>query len=313
MQIKLDLRHIKQFMASISLLLVLILVAPLAQANVDVYPCHNCTSEYAWQAKANQYGPGNIGYLYSFQSRQIRKFRTEGQLMGAGGDPTLQRAGESTQSSPSVQWLTVEANYQQQFQDMLTVRDYFGVPLSAIRIPIALQATDTTNLGVNVGGLDVYTVLTNSPNQHALLSWLQEQRASLFNFIPNAGVADGLSRLLQSIDRALTHGELLKVTYEVTFTNGSKLYVVDTGEGWPTVSDTWPAGVDQNNNFIQFPDRNNVQSAGMYNIHNNDLNNWIYYMQSGGVQVSGSGSGSGGYNMSCSWDGHQLHCAIQQH
>src|SRR5690606_5838780 len=100
-----------------------------ASADVVMHPCA-CTTEAQWQSRAAASGHGVVGYLYSFEARQVRKYRNTGII------PLAQGADQQTQVpiQPAVQWLVVEARYQQQFDDMLLVRDHFGKPISKIAI-----------------------------------------------------------------------------------------------------------------------------------------------------------------------------------
>jgi len=52
---------------------------------------------------------------------------------------------------PNVTWLVVEARYQQQFDDMLLVRDFFARPLSGIRIDHDLPSGAVNDRAAAVG------------------------------------------------------------------------------------------------------------------------------------------------------------------
>jgi hypothetical protein len=274
-----------------------------ASADVVMHPCA-CTTEAQWQSTAAASGHGMAGYLYSFEARQVRKFRNSGII------PLAQGTDLQTQApiQPTVQWLVVEARYQQQFDDMLLVRDHFGKPISKIAISYEIPVDATNSHGANVGGYNAYSVMNNSSQENHLALHLSEQRASVLATIPNAGVVNALLRLMQSLDKALTNGELLKLQIEVLFEDGSRMIYEDTGELHPArVEGTaW----DRNLNTIPDAPLGPGNGTGDYDIHAGDLGSWMNYMQSMGVQFTDGSGGSGSGTISCSWDGHKLTCRI---
>jgi len=271
-----------------------------ATADVVMHPCA-CSTEAQWQSTAAASGHGMVGYLYSFEARQVRKFRNSGAILGTGMDQQVQAP-----IPPTVQWLIVEARYQQQFDDMLLVRDYLGKPISKIAISYEIPGDAANSGGANVGGYNAYSVMNSSSQENNLALHLAEQRASILATIPNAGVVDALLRLIQSLDKALTSGELLKLQIEVLFEDGSRMIYEDTGGLRPArVEGTaW----DRNLNTIPDAPLGPGNGTGNYDIHEGDLAGWMDYMQSMGVRFTDGSSGSG--TISCSWDGHKLTCRI---
>lgn len=269
----------------------------LAVADVSMDRCA-CSTEAQWTARAAGYGPGRIGYLYDFGSRQVRKFRNAGGVVSSTGGGREMSAGHG---GPSVTWLTVEARYQQQFDDMLLVRDHFRRPLSAISIDYSLPESAANGRGAQVGSYNSYTIMSGSVYENNLRDFLLEQRPTVLKAIPNAGVADALVRLLQASDKALTNGELLRVEITVKFPDGSEAVFVDDGNGKPTRTPN--ATIDRNNNRIpETPE----SGRGIYEIHEADLGAWKQYMQSMGVQFIDVSGGQ----IRCSWDGRTLTCRI---
>ncbi len=264
-----------------------------ASADVTMERCA-CSSEAQWAAKAASFGSGHVGYLYDFKSRQVRKFRNSGTILGSGDGMQLQAGGD-----PEVLWLQVEARYQQQFDDMLTVRDYFARPLSAITITYHLPADASNSHGAPVGSYNAYSMMTASSFENHLRIHLQEQRQAIFDVIPNAGVANALARLLQALDKVFTNGELLKVEITVIFPDGSEAIFIDDG-GKPARKPG--ETVDRNQNTIP---ESPADGRGYYDIDARDLEAWTHYMQSMGVQFT-SGSGM----IFCTWDGHTLACRV---
>lgn len=272
-------------------------------ATADVMMTHcACTSDAQWEAAAARSGQGVTGYLYSFQGRQVRKFRNSGMMPGTGADRHMQAPVQ-----PTVQWLVVEPAYQQQFDDMLLVRDYFGKPISKILIPYPIPGGATNTFGASVGSYDAYTVMSGSAYGNHLAMHLREQRASVLSAVPDAGVVDALLRLLQQpMIKALPDGELLKLTYEVVFKDGSRVAYEDTGDGTPTRV----AGSSWDRNLNTIPEGPvGPGTGGNYDIHDDDLGNWIRHMQSMGVQLT-SGSRGGSSMIYCAWDGQALTCRL---
>ena len=266
-----------------------------AAADVIMEHC-GCWTESQWTAAAASRGAGSVGYLYDFASRQVRKFRNGGGVILGGGDSREPMAG----GAPDVTWLIVEARYQQQFDDMLMVRDFFARPLSGIRIDYDLPSGAVNDRGAPVGTYNGYTIMNGSVYENNLRDYLAEQRQQILSVIPNAGVVDALTRLLQSLDKAITSGELLKVEITVKFPDGSEAVFIDDGDGRPVRKPNETR--DRNNNTIA---ESAGSGAGMYDVDNRDYEAWFHHMQMMGVRFV-----NGYQTIFCTWDGQTLTCRV---
>ncbi len=278
-------------------------VASLARADITVERCV-CSTEAQWTARAASFGAGYVGYLYNFDSAQIRKYRNAGMING-GGSAISGDGGQETQGGggSGVTWLPVEARYQEQFNDLLVVRSYFARPLSAISIEFNLPQDAVNQRGIQVGDYNAYSIMNSPGAEMNLRDYLLEQRRSIFNSVNRSipeGVVDTLVRVLQTIDRVRTKGEYLKITIKVIFKDGSRAAFVDDGDGRPTRKPG--ATVDRNGNPIP---ETPAAGRGEYDIHADDYEAWFRYMQSMGVQFTRE-SGT----IHCAWDGETLRCRV---
>ncbi|MBO9664780.1 hypothetical protein [Dokdonella sp.] len=284
-------------------------------AKADIHPARcDCTTEQIWENRAKGYAIGHVGYLYSFATRQLRKFEVV--YADGGGDPL--RGGEEDRSrqagedglsvATAVNWLPVEPRYATYFNDMLAVRDYFARPLSGIPISYEMPANAVDSRGNPVGSYNAYGLVNTPANSNRLENYLEERRAEIMGQNVAHGLANKLSALLQSIDKVIADGELLKVATTVTFSDGGKMEFVMSADTNGEAERTEGSGVDSNDNSIR--EQINSSAGGYYEIKPGDLDDFYQNMLRQGVTIT-RGSGSRILRYSCIWNGTRLSCSIQ--
>lgn len=293
--------------------------APAVQARaVSAEPCA-CRTEADWKSEAQNHGWFAQGYLYSFETRQIRKFKNSGD---AGTAPAMAdlaaAAGAGRQTHDvaqtneggnvgangieiQVSWQTVEPEYQAYFGKLLALRDATLRPLSAIQVRYQMPADATDSKGNHVGGYGGYDLVNNPAHNLNMSDYLAEKRTDIFGHSDVATIADKLTNVLQSIDKVLTKGELLQVTIVLTFADGSTMEYVDKGN--TTTDRVKGSGRDRNNNPIL--DSNTIDGRGDYSVAGGDVAGWVRNMEHLGVDIPGPGNvGTGTHTVtySCTWN-----------
>ena len=284
-------------------------------AKADIHPARcDCTTEQIWESQAKGYAIGRVGYLYSFAARQLRKFEVV--HADGGGDPL--KTGEEGRSrqaeegglsaAKAVNWLPVEPRYATYFNDMLAVRDYFARPLSGIPISYEMPANAVDSRGNPVGSYNAYGLVNTPANSNRLENYLDERRAEVMGQNVVYGLANKLSALLQSIDKVIADGELLKVTITVTFSDGSTMVFIMSADTDGQAERKEGSGVDSNDNPVR--EQINSSSGGSYEIKPGDAEGFYQNMLRQGVTIT-RGSGSRILRYSCTWNGTRLSCVIQ--
>jgi|GEM_PF-2753374 len=271
---------------------------------ISADPCYGCTNETAWIANAQSYGWGATGYLYSFEGRQIRRFRNSGQI--AGTDPTTASVGDASKAGgtvqsptqPDVTWLPVDTKYANYFNTMVRVRDLTGTPLSALRINYNLPANAVDSHGNLIGAYNAYDIVNSSAANNNLEDYLYERRLDVIGRSELTNLVNELMNLLQNLDKVVTKGELLKLTIVVVFTDGSEMQFTDTGNG--SINRVKGSGRDKKNNSIL--DANSIDGRGSYWIDASDVNGFTNNMEHIGVDIPGPGSGYGPRVYDCVWN-----------
>lgn len=293
----------RKFSTTLLLILIALFALP-AQADVMANPC-NCSTEAQWLSQAQSYGWGYRGYLYSFSSRQIRKFQNAGQIERVeppkGTETSTSRSDTSSATidagdNSNVTWLPVEQRYQDYFDNLLAVRDYFGMPISKIVVQYNLPPTATGNNGAPIGTYDAYSILTHPSNNVNLADYLSEQRSQIFSQTVPGEIVNDLVSLLQSLDKAITRGELLNVTIVVHFPDGSRMTYVDTGGNRPDRVEQ--SGIDANNNPVL--EDNTIHGRGDYDMTPGEIGGWLENMHQLGIPVVDGSVHHLSY--SCTWD-----------
>lgn len=295
-------------MKSMFLAFVLAVPAALAAASaqakaISADPC-SCRTEADWKSEAQNRGWFAQGYLYSFETRQIRKFKNSGDAGTAAAMADLAAAaGAASQTNHTAQaggsgnvgvngteiqvsWQTVEPEYQAYFGKLLALRDVTLKPLSAIQVRYQMPSDATDNRGNNVGGYSAYDVVNSSANNNNMSDYLAQKRADVFGHSDLSTIADKLTNLLQSLDKVFTKGELLQVVIVITFQDGSTMEYVDKGN--TTTDRVKGSGRDRNNNSIL--DANNIDGNGNYNIAPGDDSSFREHMEHLGVDIPGPGN-----------------------
>lgn len=284
-------------------------------AKADIRPARcDCTTEQIWENRAKGYAIGHVGYLYSFAARQLRKFEVV--YADGGGDPLKigedggsRQAGEDGLSAAkAVNWLPVEPHYATYFNDMLAVRDYFARPLSGIPISYQMPANAVDSRGNPVGTYNGYDLVNTPAFGNNLADYLNERRAEVMGQNVVYGLANKLSILLQSIDKVIADGELLRITITVTFSDGSKMEFTMSADSNGEAKRTANSGKDSNNNPIR--ETIDSSSGGNYIVKPGDLDGFYQNMLRQGVTIT-RGSGSRILRYSCTWNGTRLSCVIQ--
>jgi hypothetical protein len=272
-------------------------------ASISAEHCY-CTTESAWITAAQSQGWGATGYLYSFEGRQLRRFRNGGQIAGTdpvtSGASAAAKSGGTVQSpiNPTVTWLPVDAKYEQYFANLLAVRDAVVRPLSAIQVRYELPVDATDNRGNRVGDYNAYDVVNNPAHNLNLTDYLAQKRADVFGNSDLGYIADKLTNLLQALDKVFTKGELLQVTIVVTFPDGSSMEFLDTGT--TTIVRVKGSGRDKKNNPIL--DANTIDGRGSYTIDAGDAEGFVNNMRNLGVDIPGPGTSMGPRVYSCTWN-----------
>lgn len=218
------------------LVLLLVSASPLAIANVDAWPCHGC-NEIQFQTAAAARGPG-VHHLYDFGSGTLRKFAVT-------REPDLIPGAVVFLAEP----LDIATELKESFARMVQVRRELG-DLSKIVVEVVVNPSDpiSNHLG--------YDVVVSSGARNDISDWLRSQSNSIF---ARAGMsistAGNLGGLLQGLDKIFTQGELLKVTVNITLSDGSRVSFEfsrdNTVEGAPEYIPN--SARDTNNNSIVQP------------------------------------------------------------
>jgi len=301
----------------LALMLAVLAVSAVQAKTISADPCA-CRTEAEWKSEAQNRGWFAQGYLYSFDTRQIRKFKNSGDAgttaamadlaaaAGANGRTisTVQGNGSGNVGVDGTQiqvgWLTVESEYQAYFGKLLALRDTVLKPLSAIQVRYELPADATDGKGANVGGYSAYDVV-NTPSYNLNMSdYLAQKRADVFGNSDLGYIADKLTNLLQSLDKVFTKGELLQVVVVITFQDGSKMEYVDKGN--TTTDRVKGSGRDRNNNPIL--DTNTIDGNGNYLIASGDDGAFREHMEHLGVDIPGPGNVGSPHTVtySCTWN-----------
>ncbi|MBO9664779.1 hypothetical protein [Dokdonella sp.] len=284
-------------------------------AKADIRPARcDCATEQIWENRAKGYAIGHVGYLYSFAARQLRKFEVV--YADGGGDPlktgeegrSRQAEEDDLSAAKAVNWLPVESRYATYFNDMLAVRDYFARPLSGIPISYEMPPNAVDARGNPVGTYNGYDVVNTPAFGNNLADYLNQRRAEIMGQNVVYGLANKLAALLQSIDKVIADGELLKVTITVTFSDGSKMEFVMSADSNGEAKRTTNSGKDSNNNPIR--ETIDSSSGGNYIVKPGDLDGFYQNMLRQGVTIT-RGSGSRILRYSCTWNGTRLSCVIQ--
>lgn len=284
-----------------------------ARADIAATRC-DCSTENLWNAKA--LSVGGEGYLYSFSSRKLRKFRVERD--GGGTDPLKAGGEELASSSPTsddvvtggeghVVWLSVEPRYQNYFDDMLAVRDHFAQPLSGIGIVYELPSNATDSRGNPVGGYNAYDVVNSTANSNRLADYLNERRQDIMGRNVLGEISDKFANLLQAIDKVVTQGELLKVTVTVKFSDGSEVKFTITAQNNGAAERVRGSGKDSNQNDVLEEITNT--SGGYYDVNPQDFDGFFNNMRRLGVRIVRA-SGTRTVRYSCTWNAPRLTCSM---
>jgi hypothetical protein len=281
----------------------------------DIHPALcDCSTDQIWENRAKGYRIGYTGYLYSFAARQLRKFRVD--YADGGGDPAktyemvgmLKGGSDVLAAEKLVTWLPVETKYQTYFDDMLAVRDYFGRPLSGIPITYQMPPGATDNRGNPVGTYNAYDIVNTPAFSNNLSDFLNERREEIMGQSVAYGLANKLSVLLQTIDKVVADGEILKVTITLKLTDGSEMKFEMSADTDGEAERKVGSGKDSNNNPVL--EQIGPTSGGNYIVKPQDLDSFYQNMLRQGVTIT-RGSGTRVIRYKCTWNGVKLSCSIE--